>query len=74
MRSWLACILLFLVSAPLLAQTAAKSQTSTTTTTTTTTTKPKAKKATTKKPAAKPTTASEIKTLRDAVDEVIAVW
>src|SRR5512147_414223 len=67
MRAWLACILLFLVSAPLLAQTAAKSQTSTTTTTTTTTTKPKAKKATTKKPAAKPTTASEIKTLRDAV-------
>jgi hypothetical protein len=70
MRSWLASILLLMVSAPLLAQTAATPKTSTTTTTTTTTTtaKPKAKKATAKKPvAAKPTTATEIKTLRDAV-------
>lgn len=67
MRSWLACILVFLVSAPLLAQTAEKSQT-TTTTTTTTTTKPTT---TTKKkaPAKKaPTAASEMKTLRDAVN------
>jgi hypothetical protein len=56
-----------MVSAPLLAQTAATPKTSTTTTTTTA--KPKAKKAATaKKPvAAKPTTATEIKTLRDAV-------
>ena len=79
MRSWLASILLLMVSAPLLAQTAAKPKTSTTTTTTTTTTtaaKPKAKKPATmakkpatmpKKPMAKPTTATEIKTLRDAV-------
>jgi hypothetical protein len=70
MRSWLASILVFLVSAPLLAQTA-KPQTSTTTTTTTTTTaKPKAPKrraAATPKAPAKPTTASEIKTLREAV-------
>jgi hypothetical protein len=59
-----------MVSAPLLAQTAANPQTSTTTTTTTTTsTKPKTpakQRATTaKRPMA--TTASEIKTLRDAV-------
>jgi hypothetical protein len=60
-----------MVAAPLLAQTAATPKTSTTTTTTTTTAKPKAKKkpaATAKKPmAAKPTTATEMKTLRDAV-------
>ena len=67
MRSWLASILLLMVSATLLAQTAAKPKTSTTTTTTTTTTtaKPKAKKpaATAKKPMA----VNEIKALRDAV-------
>ncbi len=65
MRSWLACILVFLVSAPLLAQTA-KPETSTTTTTTTTTTK---KKATARKHAAtkRPTRASEVQSLRDAV-------
>jgi hypothetical protein len=60
-----------MVSVPLLAQTAAKPKTSTTTTTTTTTTaKPKAKKkpaAMAKKPMAKPTTATEMQTLRDAV-------
>jgi len=72
MRSWLASILLFVVSVPLLAQTAAKPQTSTTTTTTTTTTtsKPKTttKRATTaKKPAAKPTAASEMTKLKEAM-------
>jgi hypothetical protein len=70
MRSWLASILVFLVSTPLLAQTA-KPQTSTTTTTTTTTTvKPKTapkKRAAATPKAPAPTTASEIKTLREAV-------
>ena len=61
MRSWLASILLLMVSAPLLAQTAATPST-TTTTTTTTTTKPKAKKpaAMAKKPMAKPTRETEM--------------
>ena len=63
MRSWLASILLFLVSAPLMAQTAP--QTTTTTTTKTTTTK--TKKPMAKRPMAKPTKASELKTLQDAV-------
>jgi hypothetical protein len=70
MRSWLASILLFVVSVPLLAQTAAKPQTSTTTTTTTTTSKPKTttKRATTaKKPAARPTAASEMTKLKEAM-------
>jgi hypothetical protein len=72
MRSWLASILLVVVSVPLLAQTAAKPQTSTTTTTTTTTTtktKPKSTKSATtaKKPMAKPTPASEMSKMRDAL-------
>lgn len=68
MRSWLACILVFLVSAPLLAQTA-KPKTSTTTTTTTTTTKPKttAKKKATAPAKKAPSAASQMKTLQDAV-------
>ena len=70
MRSWLASILVFLVSTPLLAQTAKPQTSTTTTTTTTTTTKPKTapkKRAAAPKAAAKPSTASEIKTLREAV-------
>ncbi len=68
MRSWLACILVVLVSAPMLAQTGTQSQTTTTTTTTTGKSKPKT--ATKKRAPAKkaPTTASEIKTLREAVN------
>ena len=56
-----------MVSAPLLAQTAAKPETSTTTTKTTA--KPKAKKpaAAAKKPMAKPTRETEMNALRDAV-------
>ncbi|MGZ4820157.1 MAG: hypothetical protein ACXVZM_01025 [Terriglobales bacterium] len=68
MRSWLASILLFVVSAPLLAQTA-NPQTSTTTTTTTTTksksTAAKKSPSTAKKPAAG--CCGDIKSLRDAV-------
>ncbi len=77
MRSWLASLLLLVLSTPFLAQ-AAYAQTSTTTTTTTTTTKKAgttAKKPTAKTPAAtttakKPSVAGccgDIKTLRDAV-------